>query len=280
VTEPEQPPSPSTPAPSRTAVSPGLVLAASLVALVFAVATWLLSSRQIGELRSELASLQGAHRELASQVMQGRRGGGAGPAGQTIDIAGAPAQGSPTARVALVEFSDYECPFCIRHFTQTMPKIEENYIRTGKVRYVFRDFPIDQNHPQAIKAHEAAHCAQEQGKFWEMHRLLFTPAGTHTPIALEDRAKEAGLDAAAYRACAASGRMTDQVRETVRTVSSMGATGTPWFFVGIRNPGTEKVQILRPVGGAAPYEQFAAALDAALKEVESAPAPKSKDGAK
>ncbi len=272
---------PSTPTPNNPGptVKPGLVLTAALVALVFAVATWLLSSRQIGQLRAELTSLQGAHRELASQVMQGRRGG-AGVAGQTIDIAGAPAQGSVSARVALVEYSDYECPFCIRHFTQTMPEILEKYVKTGKVRYVFRDFPIDQNHPQAIRAHEAAHCAQEQGKFWEMHGLLFTAAGTHTPIALEERAKEAGLDAAAYRACVASGRMTANVRETAKVVASMGATGTPWFFVGIRNPETEKVQVLRPVGGAAPYEQFAAALDAALKEAESPSAPPPRDGGK
>jgi protein-disulfide isomerase len=273
VTEPETPIKPG------TTIKPGLVLTAALVALAFAVSTWLLASRQIGQLRDELTSLQGAHRELASQVMQGRRGGTA-VAGQTIDVAGAPALGSPTAVVALVEYSDYECPFCIRHFTQTMPEIQEKYINTGKVRYVFRDFPIDQNHPQAILAHEAGHCAHEQGKFWDMHKRLFTPAGTHTPAALENRAKEAGLDATAFRACVASGRMTQKVRDAAKVVASMGATGTPWFFVGIRNPTNETVQVLRPVGGAAPFEQFATAIDAALKDAQTAAAPQPRDGAR
>jgi protein-disulfide isomerase len=259
-----------TPEPGKppTQINPSLLLTASLVALAFAVSTWLLASRQIGELRSELVSLQNAHRELATQVGGGRRGGSA--AGQTLDLAGAPAAGSSSALVALVEYSDYECPFCIRHFTQTMPQIEEKYIKTGKVRYVFRDFPIAQNHPQAIRAHEAALCALEQGKFWDLHRLLFTAPGTHTPPALEDRAKEAGLNADAFRACVASGRHTDEVRKTASLVTSMGATGTPWFFVGVRDPKTDKVRVLRSLGGAQPYEQFAVALDAALKETAAA----------
>lgn len=242
------------------------MLTAALVSLAFAVSTWLLTSREVAQVRTELASLQAAHRELALQVTGGRRGAGGGAAGQTIDIAGAPAEGPANALVALIEYSDYECPFCIRHFEQTMPRIRQNYVATGKIRYVFRDFPIDQNHPQAIRAHEAAHCAQEQGKFWEMHGRLFSPAGSHTPIALEDRAKEAGLDAAAFRACVASGRSTAGIRQRASVVTSLGATGTPWFFVGIRDPKTDQVRIVRPIGGAAPYEQFASAIDAVLKE--------------
>jgi protein-disulfide isomerase len=252
----------------KSQISPSLLLTASLVALAFAVSTWLLASRQIADLRSELTNLQNAHRELALQMGQGRRGGSA--AGQTIDIAGAPATGSAGALTTLIEYSDYECPFCVRHFQQTMPQIDEKYIKTGKIRYVFRDFPIAQNHPQAIRAHEAAQCAAEQGKFWEMHGRLFSAPGTHTPVALEDRAREAGLNADAYRACVASGRHTAEIRSHVSQVTAMGATGTPWFFVGIRDPKTEKVRILRSLGGAQPYEQFVVALDAALKESAAA----------
>ena len=147
-----------------------------------------------------------------------------------------------------------------------MPQIEAAYVKTGKVRYVFRDFPIDQNHPQAIKAHEASRCALEQNKFWEMHSLLFSAPGTHTPFALEDHAKQAGLDAAAFRACVASGRTTQPIRETSSVVNSLGATGTPWFFVGLREGKTDKVKVLKAIGGAQPYEQFVAALDAAIRE--------------
>jgi protein-disulfide isomerase len=239
----------------------------AVASLGVSLGTFVLTSRQVAQVRADLESLQAAHRELASQVVQGTGRGDSGtlPNGGIIDVAGAPARGPADAVVALVEFSDYECPYCIRHFHQTMPEIEQNYIDTGKIRYVFRDFPIDQNHPQAIRAHEAAHCAIEQGKFWDLHPKLFSAPGTHTPIALDDLAKSAGLDEAQFKACIASGRTTGPIRDTVRLAEQFGATGTPWFFVGIRDPKTEKVRVLRPIGGAQPYEQFAIALDAALK---------------
>ena len=186
--------------------------------------------------------------------------------GQMIDVSKAPGRGREDAVVTLIEFSDYECPFCIRHVQQTMPLIDQNYIQSGKIRYVFRDFPIDANHPQAIRAHEAAHCALEQNKFWELHRLLFSAPGTHTPPALEDRAKEAGLDVGAYRACIAAGKSTATVRQSGTIASSLGATGTPWFFLGVRDLKTDQVRVVKPIGGAQPYEQFVVAIDAALKD--------------
>lgn len=237
-----------------------LLLIAALLALAIATATWLLTSRQIDQLRLEVAGLQDAYRELAQQ-----RGGG-GPVGEIIDVSGAPALGPADAVVTLIEFSDYECPFCIRHFQQTMPRIREHYIDRGRIRYVFRDFPIDQNHPEAIRAHEAAHCALEQQRFWELHPKLFGAPGTHTASALEDRAREAQLDEATFRACVASGRSTPVVREAAGIAAALGATGTPWFFVGLRDPATEQVRVVKPIGGAQPYEQFALALDAALRQ--------------
>ena len=256
---------PVTPAPKGGGGFKGFVLIAAVLALSIAGATWVTASRQIDQLRRELASLTDAHRELALQVTQGRKAG-SGPVGQTISVAHAPARGNPDAVVTLIEFSDYECPFCIRHFQQTMPRIDQNYINTGKIRYVFRDFPIDQNHPQAIKAHEAARCALEQDKFWELHPRLFSAPGTHTPLALEDRAKEAGLSEPAFRTCIASGSTTADIRASDNLAGTLGATGTPWFFVGLRDLKTDQVRVLKPIGGAQPYEQFVIALDAALIE--------------
>jgi protein-disulfide isomerase len=247
---------------------PGLVPVAAVLALVVALATWVVSRREIQQLQQQVTDLQAAHRELAVTVTQGRKGG-TGPVGQIIDVAKAPARGNQNAVVTLIEFSDYECPFCIRHFEQTMPLIDKNYIETGKIRYVFRDFPIDANHPQAIRAHEAARCAMEQNKFWPLHQRLFSAPGTHTPLALEDRAKEAGLDAAAFHACISAGRTTAGVRETESIAENLGATGTPWFFVGVRDLATDQVRVLKPIGGAQPYEQFVVALDAALREAEA-----------
>ncbi len=266
---------PTVPEPGKPDVAPRLpdlrarmrvVTVAAVLALVIAVATWLLASRQIEDLREQLANLQDAHRELALQVTQGRKGPGGTAAGQMIDIAGAPALGRADAVVTLVEFSDYECPFCIRHFQQTMPLLDQNYVKPGKIRYVFRDFPIDQNHPQAILAHEAARCALEQNKFWDLHPRLFSPPGTHTPATLEARAEDAGLNESEFRTCIASGRTTRDIRATASIANSLGATGTPWFFVGIRELKADKVRVLKPIGGAQPYEQFVTALDAALKD--------------
>mgnify|MGYP003704716441 CR=1 FL=1 len=80
-----------------------------------------------------------------------------------VDLKDAPSRGSVNAPIALVEYSDYECPFCIRHFTQTAPQLLQNYVNTGKVRYFFRDFPIAENHPQAIRAHVAQSGAEAKG---------------------------------------------------------------------------------------------------------------------
>jgi protein-disulfide isomerase len=235
-----------------------VLLVSALLALVIAAGSWLWTSREIDQLERDVAVLQDAYRELAQA-----RGG---PAGQVIDVAGAPALGPPDAVVTLVEFSDYECPFCIRHFQETMPRIREDYIESGRIRYVFRDFPIEQNHPEAIRAHEAGHCAQEQQRFWDLHPKLFGAPGTHTQTALEERAREAGLDEARFRSCLASGRTTPGVREIAEVATALGATGTPWFFVGLRDLAADEVRVLFPLGGAQPYEQFALALDAALRQ--------------
>lgn len=93
-----------------------------------------------------------------------------------INIEGSYVLGDPNATVTLVEFSDFECPFCSRHFSQTWPEIKKEYVDTGKVKVVFKHFPLD-FHANAQKASEAAECAGDQGKFWEMHELIFVSSG-------------------------------------------------------------------------------------------------------
>ena len=188
----------------------------------------------------------------------------AGDSKNVIDVAGAPALGAASAKVALLEFSDYECPYCIRHFQQTMPRLTEAYIKTGKVRYVFRDFPIDQLHPQSIRAHEAAHCALEQNRFWELHPRLFGAPGSHTPDRLLGLAREVGLDMDAFGKCVESRRSDEAIRKTSQVAADFGASGTPTFFIGIRDPAKDTVAVLKAFSGAQPYDDFAAALDSAL----------------
>src|SRR5262245_19890531 len=90
-----------------------------------------------------------------------------------ISLDGAPSMGNPSARIGIVEFVDFQCPYCGMHATQTLPQIVTDYVKTSKIRYFFKDLPIENLHPEAFKAAEAAHCAGEQGKYWEMHDLLF-----------------------------------------------------------------------------------------------------------
>src|SRR5258706_8861465 len=89
--------------------------------------------------------------------------------GVPIDIVGAPSLGSKTTRITMVEFSDYQCPLSGQYFNWTMKQVVDEYVKTGLMKYVFRDFPLESIHPLALKAAEAAHCAGDQGKYWEMH---------------------------------------------------------------------------------------------------------------
>jgi protein-disulfide isomerase len=207
------------------------------------------------QIQGDLATLSTRQQQLAADLDQAR-------GISTIDVAGAPALGPADQIVTLVEFSDYECPFCIRHFTQTMPEIEERYIKTGRIRYVFKDFPIDQLHPGARRAHEAARCANEQGKFWNLHTRLFSPGGSHSDADLDARAAEAGLDMTPFESCLASGRTAASVLESVRTAAELGATGTPSFFVGLRDPATDEVKVLANITGAHPFSEFEKAIEA------------------
>jgi protein-disulfide isomerase len=245
--EPTAPP----PVPERQAGARLPLILAGL-ALGVALVAWYQSQSAIDQLRE-------SQRALVQDVAAMRRA-------PVIDLTLAPQRGAEDAVVTLVEFSDYECPFCLRHFEQTMPQIEAHYIATGRIRYAFMDWPVDQLHPQAIRAHEAAHCAGEQSRYWEMHRRLFGPAGSHTPDRLLDLARETGLHLDRFAECVGSGRSDAAIRATSRMAMEFGASGTPVFFIGRRDRSTNQVTVVRGLSGAQPYEVFAKALDEALAQ--------------
>ena len=248
------------PAPRPTASTPParntLALVLPVICLVAVAVMWLRLDGQIAQLRD-------GQRRLAEDISSLKQAA-------TIDVSDAPALGPDSAVVTLVEFSDYECPFCVRHFKQTMPQIEANFIRPGKIRYVFRDFPIDELHPDAIRAHETARCALEQDrdKYWQLHRSLFSAPGTHTKEHLEARVREAGLDVAAVQNCLASGRVTAGIRRGGEQASALGAQGTPAFFVGLLDPGSNRVRVLEVIKGAHPYSVFEDAIQRALEQAK------------
>ncbi len=181
-----------------------------------------------------------------------------------VPVAGRPMKGSAQATVAIVEFSDYQCPFCGRYVAQTLPRIAADYIASGKVQYFFVNFPIESLHPQAFRAHEAALCAGEQGKYWEMHDRLFAD---QTALAAEDlagHAKAVGLDMEEYEPCVESGRSAARVREDQALGQRAGVGGTPLFLVGTIEAGGTSVQAVRAISGAQPFAVFKQTLDELL----------------
>jgi len=141
-----------------------------------------------------------------------------------------PAQGAADAPVTIIEFADFKCGFCLRHFTQTLPILREEYIATGKVRYIFRNFPI--LGVQSRWAALAAECAHEQGRFWEYHDQLFalTQQGQEfLRSRLKSIAAELGLDSAQFDSCLDSSKYLAEVQEDI--MAGQGVTGTPAFLI-------------------------------------------------
>jgi protein-disulfide isomerase len=185
-----------------------------------------------------------------------------------ISVANAPARGAAAAKVMMVEVSDYHCPFCRRHTLATQPQIDTEYINTGKVRYVFVDYPIDQLHPDAFKAHEAANCAGEQGKYWEMHLKLFEQPpprdGSQLGPLLSQQAQSVGVDAGRFKACMDSGKYAKPVKENVERMATLGVDSTPTFLLGLTPPPGQPMKVLKVVRGAVPFAQFKATIDPLL----------------
>jgi protein-disulfide isomerase len=148
-----------------------------------------------------------------------------------VQTVGFPSLGRKDAPLTIVEFSDFQCPFCRRHFATTLPQIKANYVETGKVRYVLIDNPIP-SHRYAAQAAEAAHCAEDQGKYWEMHDYLFNNQNRIQPDNLPIFAKDLGLDAATFSACMADNRHESQIQAGSRLAAAAGARGTPSFVLG------------------------------------------------
>jgi protein-disulfide isomerase len=165
--------------------------------------------------------------------------------------------------VAVIEFSDYQCPFCGRYSKDTYAQIENDYVETGKIKYVFRDLPLP-FHNQAFKAAEAAHCAGEQGKFWEMHDLLFHNQTALTPEQLPAYAKDLGLSEGPFQQCLDTARFAADIKKDIADAGTVGVSGTPTFLIGVVQPGDGRVKVVKKLVGAKPYAEFKAAFDSLL----------------
>ncbi len=172
-----------------------------------------------------------------------------------------PILGNKDAKVTIVEFSDFQCPFCKRFVDDTFQQLKTTYIDTGKANLVYRHFPLTSIHPNAQKAAEASECANEQGKFWEFHDTLFKNQDTWAPKAAADVATdfttyagELGLNTDQFSTCVSSGKYTKAVSDDTAEGTTAGVTGTPAFFIN----GYLLV-------GAQPFSEFKAKIDPMLK---------------
>lgn len=173
--------------------------------------------------------------------------------------------GKADAPVTFIEFTDFQCPFCQRHFQQTFPDLKKNYVDTGKIKYVIRYFPLS-FHANAQKAAETAACANDQGKFWEMHDKLFTTQNDWQGLdaataatTFKGYAKDVGLDAAKFATCLDTSANAALVQKDEADGSAAGIDGTPGFW--ILGPNGQHQMI----SGAYPYATFQAAIDGMLK---------------
>jgi protein-disulfide isomerase len=187
-----------------------------------------------------------------------------------LDLGKRPAKGESSARLTLVEFLDYQCPYCGQFSRETMPQIEKEYIETGKVRYVVVNLPLEAMHKSAFKAAEAAACAGEQGKFWEMHERLFN--NQQIIEQWKTHAEAIGLDVNRFEECLRTGRQGAQVRSDIVEAHGAGLTGTPTFFLAYTDPKSTTIKTLTKLVGSQPYAAFKAAIDKQLGDTQEAKA--------
>ncbi len=184
--------------------------------------------------------------------------------------------GDPNAPIQMIEYSDFQCPFCDRHYTDTEPLLEQYYIDTGKVLFTYRSAGnfvsgnIGGANSESQDAAAAAYCAADQNKFWEMHDALFVNnkdvenQGSFFPRRLTEIAKVTGLDTAEFQDCFDSGTYEDRVAQDLTDATAAGLQGTPFFVITYTVNGETKTKTL---DGAQPFSEFQIALEAILNEI-------------
>ena len=174
-----------------------------------------------------------------------------------------PFLGRSDAPVTIIEFSDFQCPFCRKLWKDILPQLKADYIDTGKVKFVYRDFPLSNKHEMAQISAEAAECAEDQGKYWEMHDKMFAEQDRrgqntvrYTASDLKQWAGEIGIEQAEFGECLGSGKYTAEVENDLADGISAEIDGTPATFINGKF-----------VSGVKPYSQFKALIEQALAKL-------------
>jgi protein-disulfide isomerase len=180
-----------------------------------------------------------------------------------ISLAGAPTIGARDAKVAVLEFADFECPYCGRFAKETLPTIKSKYLDTGMVLFAFRHNPLTQIHPRAEAAAAAAECAEQQGAFWEFHDQLFGDPQKLQDADMLRHAMDVGIDSRTFKACLQRGA-SERVQRDSEIAKSLKLAGTPAFLVGRIMPGMA-VKVSTVLAGAKSADDFGQAIEVALR---------------
>lgn len=246
---------------------------AGFLITIISLSILIVNSNNRDDLKNDLALVQQDVKEI-KEILRNVRNAGNRPPNQVaqrpenativnVSIKGDPYLGNKKSKLVLVEFSEFQCPYCAKYFMTTFNRLKAEYIDTGKVGYVFKDFPLD-FHLQAQKASEAAHCAYDQGKYWEMHDKLFRNQNKLLVPDLKNYAKELRLNSDEFNSCLDSGKHAKLVRDNFNQGQVIGVRGTPSFILGKLTPsGTVEGVLMR---GAIPFNAFTAAIESELRQ--------------
>lgn len=263
---------------AKIAAGAGLVVALSGATSAQSAADYQAMRKELDLMRERLAQLQKEIDALkAARATPAPAPAAGGPivpmTNVVLNLARAPLRGALTAKVTMVEVSDFECPFCGRFARDTAPQIKKQYVDSKRIGYAFVHMPIA-THQFAFKASEAAACAADQGKFWEMHDVLFARQGSAlAPAFLPGKGDALGLDKAAYNACLATAKHAAYIKADVAQLQQYARTGTPTFYIGTMDPATKMFRSAVRIVGAKPLAIFQQALDAQLARTGPGTAP-------
>ena len=172
----------------------------------------------------------------------------------------APFKGNANAKVGLMAWSEFQCPWCQRFFAETFAELNREYISSGRVLFVFRHLPLEQIHPLAMTAAQAAECAGRQGKFWPMHDLMFLNPKLLAEPHLRKHAARVRVDTRAFAACLDDSETEAKVRGDLAEAKTLGVTGTPTFFFGAIESGN-RFRVTERMSGSKPIAEFRKVLD-------------------
>jgi protein-disulfide isomerase len=244
---------------------------ACLILFVIAVSTRTSSAQttdDVASLKKQIDTLQEGQKQIQTELEAIRKlltpPERPAPASLNLTAYDTPIRGENTAKVTLIEYFDYQCPFCASFSDETMPQVLTDYILNGRVKFIVRDFPLDSAHPHALQAAEAAHCANDQGKFWPMHDALMGNSDALDRPKLSVYAQDVGLDLASFDKCVDSGKYVAKIKESTAGGMKAGVDGTPTFFLGVTDASGQKIESLQRLEGAIPFSQLKEAIDKLL----------------